>query len=171
MSLLRRFNKKNRLVPVAVAALLVSFAIPRMQKTQTEAHMTKSLENIHAIGSAILAAYGGIATEGDANANAIPTFSIASNTILDTIVQTGPEVISFGHDGRGSITVRDLFQNGGPPTSPFDRQFYVVTDVTSGKGNWVALGNLPILNLDPRPSITIADPTYTNIRATFRPYD
>ena len=156
-------------VTISILATLGAFAVPRLLKTQSEARATKSMDNINAVGRALLAAYNGVAVEGDANGNAIATFSISPNTLLDTTGLTGPEVISYSPDGSGSITVRDLFQNSVPPSSPFDKSYYIVTAVTPGTGTWALIGGVPSLTIDPRPSITITDQSRTVINATFRP--
>lgn len=165
----RGFTLMELVVTITIMATLGAFAIPRMLKTQSEAHATKSLDNINTIGRAILAGYNGVAAEGDAGGNAIARFSIPVNTVFDTAGVIGPEIISFGPDGSGSITVLDLFQTGGPPSSPFDKRFYIVSAVTPGTGTWISIGRIPKLDINPRPSITVADQSHPMIRATFSP--
>jgi len=160
------FTLMELVVSTAIIGTLAAFAVPSYISAGNKAKGAKSLDNVNVIGSAILMEYNRVVSEGDAGGNAIATFSITANTVLDTL--SNPEIISYGSDGNGSIKVKDIFPSG-VPKSPFNESAYLVTTVTPGAASWSISGGLVALTITQRPSITIQDPAQSVIKGTFTP--
>lgn len=152
-------------VTTAIMGTLAAFAIPKYLETSQSAKGTKSIDNVNAIGSALLQAYQGVAAQGVAP-NAIATFSA---TVGDTL-KVGTDVVEYDSSGTTVyLNVEDIFP-GGAPKSPFNDEYYIVSAVTPGAATWtVTGGGIVVLNVTQQPSITIRDPEFTNIKNTFTP--
>ncbi len=169
-----KFNKKrNRrgftlmelVVTTAIMGTLAAFAIPKYLETSQSAKGTKSIDNVNAIGSAILKAYQDVAANG-VGTNAIATFVASSGDTL----KTGLSIIEYDSLGTTkNIKVENIFP-GGIPKSPFNDEYYVVGTTTPGAAEWtVSSGGIVVLKITQQPSITIQDPQFTNIKNTFTP--
>jgi len=161
----RGFTLMELVVTTAIMGTLAAFAIPKYLETSQSAKGTKSIDNVNAIGSAILQAYQNVAANG-VGSNAIATFSIA----VDDTLKTGTDIIEYDSLGTTvTLDVEDIFP-GGAPKSPFNDEYYVVSAVTPGAATWtVSGGGIVTLDITQQPSITIRDPQFTNIKNTFTP--
>ena len=159
------FTLMELVVTTAIMGTLAAFAIPKYLETSQSAKGTKSIDNVNAIGGAILQVYQDVAANG-IGTNAIATFSAA---VGDTL-KFGTDVIQYDSLGTtATIDVEDIFP-GGAPKSPFNDEYYIVSAVTPGTATWtVSGGGIVTLEVTQQPSLTIRDPQFSNIKNTFTP--
>ena len=158
------FTLMELVVTTAIVGTLAAFAIPSYLEAGNNAKGVKSLDNVNNIGSALVMEYIKRAPYGDGT-NAIATFSATAG---DT-VKIETQVIKYLDKGTESFITFGMIFPGGVPESPFDNQTYVISDVESGSGEWVASGGIVSLEVTIQPSITIEDPSFSQISNTFTP--
>ena len=160
----RGFTLMELVVTTAIVGTLAAFAVPSYIEAGNNAKGAKSLDNLNNIGSAIIQEYIKRAPYGDGT-NAIATFAAAANDS----VKIETQVIKFLDNGTEAfVTFADIFP-GGVPESPFDNREYIISAVTPGAGEWTTSGGIVTLTVTTQPSITIEDPSFSEIANTFTP--
>ena len=160
----RGFTLMELVVTTAIVGTLAAFAVPSYIEAGNNAKGAKSLDNLNTIGSAVVQEYIKRAPYGDGT-NAIATFAATAG---DT-VSANTNVIKFLDNGTEAfVTFGDIFP-GGVPESPFDNREYIISAVTPGAGTWTTSGGIVTLTVTTQPSITIEDPSFSEITNTFTP--
>ncbi|MFQ6677182.1 MAG: type II secretion system protein [Fidelibacterota bacterium] len=158
------FTLMELVVTTAIVGTLAAFAVPSYIEAGNNAKGAKSLDNVNNIGSAIIQEYIKRAPYGDGT-NAIATFA----AVADDSVKAETQVIKYLNNGVETfVTFADIFP-GGVPESPFDNREYLISAVTAGAGEWTTSGGIVTLTVTTQPSITIEDPSFSQIANTFTP--